>query len=102
MLQTLCCVVIWVVCLCKDSLSNNFIFALMFVCTFIIACMYSYVQFLPVLLHNTQVIAGLHMSFHVQYVCLCMRARWGLVVRASLDWPINYDGLLMMCNGMIY
>lgn len=34
-------------------------------------------------------------------VCLLVH-RWGLVVRASLDWPINYDGLLMICNGMIY
>lgn len=34
-------------------------------------------------------------------VCLHVH-RWGLVVRASLDWPINYGGLLMMCNEMIY
>lgn len=50
-----------------------------------------------------QAVAGLCVRSYVQYVCLCTRAhRWGLVVRASLDWPINYDGLLMMCNGMIY
>lgn len=52
-----------------------------------------------------QVIAGMCESFHVQYAYMCM---WipahcrGLVIRASLHRPINYDGLLMMCNGMIY
>lgn len=50
-----------------------------------------------------QVIAGSCVSVYLQYVCTCTLAHlWGLCVRASFDWPINYDGLLMMCNGMIY
>ncbi len=64
------------------------------------------VQFLAVMCEYFCIIkafAGLCVKSYIQFVCLCMRAhRWGLVVRASLDWPINYDDLLMMCNGMIY
>lgn len=44
----------------------------------------------------TQAHAGSCASPCIQHVCLCMYSlRWGLFVRASLDWPINYDGLLM-------
>lgn len=61
--------------------------------------MHKYVQFLALVCAYfciTQAFAGLCAGLDIQYVCLCMRAHhWGLVVRASLDWPINYDALLM-------
>lgn len=41
-------------------------------------------------------IAGVRVCESSLGMCLCTLAHHrGLVVRASLDWPINYDGLLM-------